>query len=247
MPNRYQGYYGNELEDIEDDDSQEDLTPYDEIHPRSHLEQEEVEVDYDPKSKSVYEQIAKKYSPAEEVDYGSEPLYQQYEKDREELGKLRQAKEESDQVTNLARAFSHAARGPLTPLSAEGTFDAIQKSQGEALKSREGEINQRNKVIQAIEGRRARERIAKQIADSRSNEKKERSIAAQNDKAERRLNQDIRTVESVFRNPAITKEVIKLNASRSVQALIKEIESGKLKGSKNISKQEKPSSEYLLA
>lgn len=59
----------------------------------------------------------------------------------------------------------------------------------------------------------------------------------QNYRNERATTADIRTANAIARDPNITKETNKLNAARGVQSLVEAIQSGEVKGSKNIAKQ----------
>lgn len=162
----------------------------------------------------------------------ADPAMAQYERDQAGLADFRTAKRGADQVSNFGRAFQQIAQGSNAPKD-NGISAAMDTQNAGQLKSQEEDVDRRQKIVNAIEGRRSHEAIAK------SNYSLRDAIQKQNmDVKNKRLETvNIGSANRLMSNPNIGKETTKLNAARSVQSLVDSIRSGELKDSKNIRNQ----------
>ncbi len=108
------------------------------------------------------------------------------------------------------------------------------------LKSKEEDLDRRQRIVNAIEGRKSREAVAANTNQYRQMGLEARQGAADaalKNKKDRMDSMNIGRANTLYQNPNITKETTKLNAARSVQSLIDGIQSGELTDSKNIRNQ----------
>jgi hypothetical protein len=233
-----------------------DMSPYDSISDRVSPEDEEEVAETPapaaaPPVNPVYDAILGRVSSRRPVtpwrqtpprpytlaEFKEDPLMQEYETTQKDLEGYRRAKLQADAMGNLGQSFAQIARGVSEPNRDWDLYRNIERQNADMLKSKSQDIERRTGVIEAIERRKTRERVAQEYANARRDVASMNQFTRQDQYGDRLLNQSIRTVDSLFKNPPINREVIKLNAARSVQALIEEIESGKLTDSKNIGKQ----------
>jgi hypothetical protein len=181
MPNMI---YSNP-EDEELDDEEGSQTPYDSVSDRAALETPDPSAPPPPSQLSigsspppppdmgkpdismmVKNAIAQKSglslpnSTPKNPSIESDPMMQQYLKNKSELDDAQLAKIESDRITNLGQSFSQLAQGTNAPKD-NPVFKSIQGQNTELLGSKEKDQDLRRKVMDAIEARNSRESIAK--------------------------------------------------------------------------------------
>lgn len=86
----------------------------------------------------------------------SDPLMQRYESDQNDLNKYREAKRGSDFIANMGQAFSNFSLGGNAPKQSSNLYDQMGKQNSEMLKSKEEDLDRRQKIVNAIEARKMR-------------------------------------------------------------------------------------------
>lgn len=230
-------------------DAQDD-SPYSSLSDRKPVDDLDLDGMSNPSSPSVKDVISSRQSRPEAPQLSPspplDPLLQNYEEGRKELGQFRNQAQDSNRGAMIAQLVSQAARGsaPIDSSSNNDLFKNVATQQNQLLKSKQEDLEQRQKVLSAIEGRKSREGIASENRLGREFLAKEHNLdrkatMASNDKNKQdRMNSiNIARVNSLYTDPGINRETTKLNASRSAQTLIDAVKKGEIKGSKNIRNQ----------
>lgn len=113
-------------------------------------------------SNPVKETIAKKFQSSPPVEAASppvDPIMAMYEKDQNDLNSYREAKRGADFIANMGQAFSSFSQGANAPKQNSGLFESMGKQSSEMLKSREEDLDRRQKIVNAIEARKARQEM----------------------------------------------------------------------------------------
>lgn len=110
----------------------------------------------------VDDSISTSQSSASPPDiYSGDPLMKQYDQEQKDLDAYRQAKIGGDAISNLGQAAAQLAQGVNTPQVNSGLYQNIQKQNEGLLQSKEGDLDRRSRVINAIEARKMRAEDAK--------------------------------------------------------------------------------------
>lgn len=177
---------------------------------------------------------------ANSQDIENDPLMQDYKKGENSVKDFLKAKLGADRISNFGQAAAQAARGAANPIENEALYNNIQHQNSELLKANSSEQERRQKVIEAIEGRKSREAIAQNAAEYKKAAlglSQRRLDDASKSKDDRLSSMNTGRANTLLNNPGINKEQTKLNAARSVQSLIDGIKSGEITDSKNIRNQ----------
>lgn len=176
-------------------------------------------------------------------DMSGDPFMRDYEESQKKLDAYRQAKMGSDAITNAGQAAMIMAQGTNAKEAgalANQLFTNMNRQGEGLLKSNDDDLDRRQKVLQAIEARKAREAGINATAAWRENAAQDRALQREqiNQGRNDRLDAaNIRTANNLLHDPNINKETTKLNAARSFQTLMDGIKSGEITDSKNIRNQ----------
>lgn len=234
-PLGYAGYGEDEDELLDMDDK----TPYDSVAARPPL------IDPGLPKINVKDYIAQKQGmapapPASSSDYSSDPLMKQFEIEQTGIDDLRDKELNSSKALMYGRIGETAARGANDPVSDDSFYRDLYDQRKDAIKSKQGDLDRRQKVIGSIEARKGKEAVA-----NATNEYRKMNLAmrqkgfdeAAKTKKTRLDSLNIGRVNALYQDQGINRETTKLNASRSAQSLLDKIKSGEIKGSKNIRNQ----------
>lgn len=239
---------GGMADDMEEDDA--DLGSPLPLHPavKNHIQQKMAAK---AAAVPVPSSDEEKDAPVDKNDYTQDPLMQQYLAKEKDLQNFRQAQLGANGIANFGQAAAQAAQGANAPVQDNALFKNIQEQGKEMLKSNEEDVDRRQKVINAIEQRKSREGIASDNRASRESTARsnlsarqammkiaqDRFDAANQTRKDRLDSTNIGRASALLSNPNISRETTKLNAARSAQSLIDGINTGEIKGSKNIRNQ----------
>lgn len=99
-------------------------------------------------------------SVAPAQDYSNDPLMQQYEGKQKDLDKFRQNQLDSDRILAFGQAISQAAQGVNAPTPNNEVYRTIAAQGSGALKSKEEDMDRRQRIVNAIEQRKSREAVS---------------------------------------------------------------------------------------
>ncbi len=179
--------------------------------------------------------------------YSDDPMMKRFDQDQDLQAKYLQYKTGSDAENNIAQAFSQAALGTQAPKGNDALYKTMGDQNSEMNKTLGAQVGAREKVIEAIQKRKAAEAqnsILNQIKiqdagrkESQVDAYNKRTDALQGNAKSRLDNANVRTAGSLFKDPNLSREVNKLNSAKSAQTLIDEIRAGHLTDSSNVKSQ----------
>lgn len=198
-----------------------------------------------PRSEAIKQAILSRKAPAQSPsNLAADPLMKNFMDDKQAMGDLREAKRGADLISNLGQSFSQMAQGSNTPKSNQSLFDNLASQNQGMMKSAEGDLERKQKVIQAIEQRKSREAVSNNTAQYRQQMldlqnkrlKQNGDLRSQADQTKQsRLDSlNIGRANSLMHDAPLNKETTKLNAANGVQTLIDSIKNGEITDSKNI-------------
>jgi hypothetical protein len=145
-------------EDIEDTDRSGDQTPYDNIQ-RAGAEPHHIIPGPSPglgnRSASSPPAQPMAPQPAPMDDYSNDPLMKNFERDRDELSSQRAALAHANGNNNIIQALTQVAQGVNAPRDNSSLYANMNSQNSEMAKGLQSEIGSRDKVIAAIQQRKA--------------------------------------------------------------------------------------------
>lgn len=174
---------------------------------------------------------------ASKGDYSSDPLMKQYEAKEQDLQDYRQAQLEANRSLSLGQAVAQAAQGANTPTSSTDLFKNVQEGGKELLQSTEGDLDRRQKIVNAIEQRQSREAVTNNTNAYRniSLQMRQNQNDLTNKTRDDRLSSlNIGRTNALFSGGNLPKETTKLNTGRSIQTLVDGIRSGDITDTKTV-------------
>jgi hypothetical protein len=187
-----------------------------------------------PEMPNVRDRIAERVGLLKK--YAGEPEMDAYEDETTELEKARASRRAAGDAANIAAIANRMSMGANTPKGNDTLVKNLEKQGEDELKSKENELERRQKVAAAIEARKAREASAAEMKQYRDEnlDLRRQSLQSRN---ERLSSMNISRANSLFNNPGINREITRLNASSNVSKLVHGIRTGEIKDSKNIRNQ----------
>ncbi len=143
----------------QEDDLEDNLDPYSSISSRPPLEN--ISLDgialQNQGSPDVRSTIASRKGlqlpAAPPMNVPEDPL-------QKDIDQFRGRKQEMDRASNIGQIAAQAARGSSTPEASDGLYKNLNLQSNQLLKSKEEDLDRRQKIMAAIEGRKSRETIA---------------------------------------------------------------------------------------